>query len=196
MDKPIMELLETVSGADLLFAVLLIIGILILYFTQKDKIMKHLNKWREETNEEEDFHSLVYSLKDSIEQLGKEVRQNREDRDKELLQYRDDSRKIRDDMYKVMNSQSQDIKSLTKTVEKMEERNSKTKRAELKEKIERIYRECHPSMKCTDTQLEALKELIEEYEEHGGVNSFVHSLVESEMYTWEVIKRLGSDEVE
>ena len=73
----------------------------------------------------------------------------------------------------------------------MEERNSKTKRAEIKEKIERIYRECHPAMMCTDMQLEALKDLIEEYEEHGGVNSFVHSKVEPEMFEWQVIEMIS-----
>ena len=75
----------------------------------------------------------------------------------------------------------------------MQERNSKTKRAEIKEKIERIYRECHPSMTCTDMALETLKELIEEYEVHGGINSFVHSTVEPEMYEWKVIKKIRGD---
>lgn len=195
MDKSILELLETVSGADLLFTLFLIFALTVLALTQKNNIMKHLNKWRKTKNDEEDFHSLVYELKDSIEKLGKEVKQNQQDRDKELLQYRDDSRAIRDEMYKVMNTQSdrindqsRQIEKLTKIVVDMQEKNSKTKRAEIKEKIERIYRECHPSNKCTDMQLEALKELIEEYEEHGGLNSFVHSTVEPEMYEWEVIK--------
>lgn len=191
MDKSIMELLETVSVVDFLFALFLFFALTVLVITQKNKIMKHLNKWRKTKNEEEDFHSLVYELKNSIEELSKEVKQNQHNRDKELLQYRDDSRKIRDDMYKVMNNQSDQIKSLTKTVVAMKERNSKTKRAEIKEKIERIYRECHPAQKCTDMQLETLRELIEEYEEHGGVNSFVHSTVEPEMYGWQVIEMIS-----
>ena len=191
MNKSIMELLETVSVVDLLLAFFLIFALIVLVMTQKDKLMKHLNKWRKTKNEEEDFHSLVYELKKSIEDLSTKVEQNQINRDKELLHYRDDSRKIRDEMYKVMNSQSEQIKSLTDTVKTMEERNSKTKRAEIKEKIERIYRECHPNMTCTDMQLEALKDLIEEYEEHGGINSFVHTKVEPEMYEWQVIEMIG-----
>ena len=45
-------------------------------------------------------------------------------------------------------------------------------------------------MTCTDMQLETLRELIDEYEVHGGVNSFVHSTVEPEMVTWNKILRI------
>ena len=34
---------------------------------------------------------------------------------------------------------------------------------------------------------EALEGLIKQYEEHGGKNSFVHSIVEPEMQKWKVI---------
>ena len=147
-------------------------------------------------NKKEDFNKLVYDLKDSIEKLGKEVKQNQLNRDKELLQYRDDSRKIRDEMYKIMDGQAKDIKDLTKAMSEMREKDSKTRRAELKEKIEKLYRECHPCMSCTSMQLEVLKELIEEYEEHGGVNSFVHSIVEKEMYNWEIVDNVKVDSIE
>ena len=35
-------------------------------------------------------------------------------------------------------------------------------------------------------ELEALEDLIDTYESFGGKNSFVHSVVQKEMYTWEV----------
>lgn len=34
-------------------------------------------------------------------------------------------------------------------------------------------------------ELEALEDLIDEYESAEGKNSFVHSVVQKEMYTWE-----------
>ena len=193
MNKSIMELLEEISGVDLLLTLFLIIALIVLFLTQKEKFIKQLNKWRKTQNEEDNFHNLVYSMKDSIENLSKVVKQNQENRDKELLRYRDDSRKIREEMYKVMDSQSQSIDNITKVLAEMRESDSKTKRAEIKEKIERIYRECHPSMSCTDMQFEVLKELIEEYEEHGGINSFVHSTVEPEMYKWKTLKHIKED---
>ena len=190
MDKSVMELLNEVSGAELLIAILLIIALCVLVLTQKEKLSKQLNKWRTEKNEEEDFHALVYELKNSIEKLSKEVKENQENRDKELLHYRDDSRKIRDEMYKVMNNQSDSIRELKETVIKIQEKNSETKRAEIKEKIERIYRECTHEQVCTEMQFESLKDLIEQYEKHGGDNSFVHTTVQPEMYKWQVVKEV------
>lgn len=190
MDKSVMELLHEVSGAELLIAILLIIALCVLVLTQKEKLSKQLNKWRKKKNDEEDFHALVYELKNSIEKLSKEVKENQENRDKELLHYRDDSRKIRDEMYKVMNNQSDSIRELKETVLQIQEKNSETKRAEIKEKIERIYRECTHEQVCTEMQFESLKDLIEQYEKHGGDNSFVHTTVQPEMYKWQVVKEV------
>lgn len=186
----IMELLEKVSAVDLLFAIILVVTVCILLATQKKKILKWLNKWRKDKNEEEDFQTLVYSLKSSIEDLSKKVDQNQKNRDAELLKYRDDSRKIRDEMYREMREHSKSITNLTETVLKIQEKNSKTKRAEIKEKIERIYRECSPTQTCTDMAFETLRDLIEEYEEHGGDNSFVHTVVQKEMYKWKVVSEV------
>lgn len=193
MDSSLLELLTEVTLYDLIWALILLATFMVIVVTQKKRISKWLDKWRKDKNEEEDFNKLVYDLKDSIEKLSERVQKNQDDRDKELLRYRDDSRKIRDEMYKVMSNQSKSIETLNKKVDRMEERNSKTKRAELKEKIERIYRECHPTQTCTDMAFETLKDLIEEYEEHGGDNSFVHSKVEKEMYEWERVELVKGD---
>lgn len=193
MDNSVLELLQKVTLYDLIWSLLLISFIVGILVSQRRNISKWMNKWRKHKNEEEDFTKLVYELKDSIERLSKKVDKNQEDRNKELLQYREDSRKIRDEMYKVMNGQSEEIKNLTKTIATMQEKQSKTKRAELKEKIERIYRECSPTQTCTDMAFETLKELIEEYEEHGGTNSFVHSIVEKEMYTWNKVNKIKEE---
>lgn len=190
MDSSLLELLNEVTLYDLIIALILIVTLVILVTTQKKKISKVLDKWRKNKNEEEDFTKLVYSLKDDIEKLSNKVQQNQEERDKELLEYREDSNKIHKEMYDIINKHSKDIQSLLQTQNEMKEKEAKTKRAEFKEKIEKLYRECHPSMKCTDMQLEVLRELIEEYEEHGGVNSFVHSTVEPEMVEWEIIKQI------
>lgn len=190
MDESLLELLNEITLYDFTIAVSSVTFLVGVLASQKKKISKVLNKWRKDKNEEEDFQSLVYELKDSIERLDRTMRQNQKDRDNELLQYRDDSKAIREEIYKIMNSQAKEINALTEVVKGMRERESKSKRAEFKERIEKIYRECHPNMKCTDMQLEVLKELIEEYEEHGGDNSFVHSTVQIEMYEWEVVKHI------
>lgn len=165
MNDSLLELLTKVTIVDLIWSLSLIVLIVGILVSQKKKISKWLNKWRVNKNEEENFSKLVRKLDTSVAEIKKTV-----------------------------DNQSKEISALTKIVKDMQERNSKTKRAEIKEKIERIYSECHPAMTCTDMQFETLKELIEEYEVHGGMNSFVHSTVEPEMYTWKKIQRIKKGE--
>ena len=68
-----------------------------------------------------------------------------------------------------------------------EEKQNKRARAELKDKIRRSYQMYHESGKINDMEIEALEGLIESYEDARGDNSFVHSVVQKEMYTWERI---------
>lgn len=190
MNKSLFELLSKVTLFDLVWALALIIAVVCILMSQKKRISKLLDKWRKDKNNEENFEQLVYNLKDSVSALQTTMKQYQENRNSD----REDSRKIRDEMYKIINRQSRGIEKLTNIVVEMQKMNSKTKRAEIKEKIERIYRECHPTMTCTDMALETLKELIEEYEVHGGINSFVHSTVEPEMYKWKIIKKIVREE--
>lgn len=199
MDKSILELAQEVTGVQFIMALLFIIALIVLAMTQKQKLLKYLNKWRKTKNEEEDFHALVYGLKNSMIELGKKIEENRTERENERTHDREDSRKIREEMYKVMNKQSAQIEKQSEQIKELknitlgiQKKNSETKKAEIKEKIERIYRECHPAMTCTDMQLETLKELIDQYEKHGGANSFVHSTVQKEMYSWHVINEIKS----
>jgi ATP-dependent Lon protease len=67
-----------------------------------------------------------------------------------------------------------------------EEKENKRVQSEIKERIAQSYREYHRTQQISSIELEALEDLIETYEAHGGENSFVHSLVQKEMYTWEV----------
>ena len=168
MDNSLLELLSEVTLYDLIVALVLIVIVGGILASQKKKISKVFDKWRKNKNEEEDFHSLVYELKNSIETLSKEVKQNQE----------------------TMNVQSDSIAELKDIVIKMQEKNSETKRAEIKERIERIYRECTNEQICTEMQFESLKDLIEQYEKHGGDNSFVHTTVQPEMYKWQIVKEV------
>ena len=168
MNKSLLELLNNVTLLHFTCAIVLIVILAGIISSQKNKIFKRLNKWRKTKNDEEDFKSLVYNLRDSVKEINNSIEQIEKDR--------------------IKNCES--INNLTNIVVEMQKKNSKTKRAEIKEKIERIYSECHPAMTCTDMQFETLKELIEEYEEHGGNNSFVHSTVEPEMHSWRKINRI------
>lgn len=70
-----------------------------------------------------------------------------------------------------------------------EEKSNKREQAKLKDKIGQSYRYYHNVKKINDIEMEALEGLIASYEDCGGTNSFVHSLVQKEMYTWEKVDR-------
>lgn len=60
--------------------------------------------------------------------------------------------------------------------------------ANLKDRISRLYRECKDEKKWTKMQKDTMEDMIKSYElSPNGKNSFVHSVVQSEMYTWEII---------
>lgn len=67
-----------------------------------------------------------------------------------------------------------------------EKKENKRVQSEIKERIAQSYREYNRVKQISSMELEALEDLIETYEVHGGENSFVHSVVQKEMYTWEV----------
>ena len=70
-----------------------------------------------------------------------------------------------------------------------EEKENQRVQSEIKERIAQSYRYHHASNKITSMELESLEDLIATYEAHGGTNSFVHSVVQKEMYMWELIEQ-------
>lgn len=67
-----------------------------------------------------------------------------------------------------------------------EAKTNKRVQSDIKEKIAQSYRRYNISKKISRMELEALEDLIDTYENFGGQNSFIHSIVQKEMYTWEV----------
>ena len=69
-----------------------------------------------------------------------------------------------------------------------EKKENKRVQSEIKERIAQSYREYNKTKQISSMEREALEDLIETYESHGGENSFVHSVVQKEMYTWEEVE--------
>ena len=78
------------------------------------------------------------------------------------------------------------IGELQKSVDNMQKKSDMNKAAELRDRIGQSYRFHHQTGKITVIDKECLKDLIAAYSQFSD-NSFVHSLVEKEMETWEVI---------
>lgn len=186
MNKDLYNLLNTVKLVDVIATVglfVLIVGIII---TQRKKIKECMEHWRKKRNFEDSIIESINSLKENDRQLQKNI----DEVWGTMESARDTSKEIREEMYSDIKDISADLKIVTSKLDDMEKKNNLSKQADLKEKIEKLYRECHANMVCTDTAFETLKDLIADYERHGGVNSFVHSLVQPEMYTWDRIKTI------
>lgn len=78
------------------------------------------------------------------------------------------------------------VGDICKKLEEMEEKENKRVQSEIKERIAQSYRQYKETQHISSMELEALEDLIATYEAHGGDNSFIHSVVQKEMYTWEV----------
>lgn len=182
-NESLLKLMSEVKAVDFILAVILVFALYIVFKSQQDKINKYLNKWRKKENQKEDFKDLVFQTNENVKELSKHFQEHTRD-----------YQELKDNVYKRLDSQSEQIKELRDMTIEIQKKNSETKRAEIKEKIERIYRECTLAQTCTKMQFETLKDLIDQYEKHGGVNSFVHTNVLPEMYHWRQIDKLSNKE--
>lgn len=80
------------------------------------------------------------------------------------------------------------LQAMTDRQNHIELAGTKAEKNKLKDRIGQIYRCCHLEGKITKIQKTALLGLIENIEELGEHNSFVHETVQPEIETWEVIE--------
>lgn len=108
-------------------------------------------------------------------------------------EYRAEFNGVQNKIFESLNEMSTKIDDMQKSTderfEASEEKQNKRVQSEIKERIAQSYRRYNLSKKITKMELEALEDSINTYEEHGGDNSFIHSVVQKEMYSWEVIDK-------
>ena len=79
------------------------------------------------------------------------------------------------------------VENLTNKLDEMAKRDDESERRKLKDRIAQAYRSYHEKGSWTNMEREAFLGLIEDYESHGGKNSFVHDVCQPESYTWEIV---------
>lgn len=79
------------------------------------------------------------------------------------------------------------INILSRMMLESQEKADAAARARLKDKIGERYREYHEAGEWNNMEKEAFEDLIEDYEAHGGKNSFVHDICQVECHTWKLI---------
>ena len=147
-----------------------------------------------ETQHETDTTALHREIKESIDDLKKQMKEYSDNRvsdrkqsfaiQKELTEAQGKISKSVDRIFDKVATLKEDT---GRRFEESEAKQNRRVQAEIKDKIAQLYRRYHSTSTIKAIELESLKDLIRTYEEHGGENSFVHSLVEKEMYTWKVV---------
>lgn len=79
------------------------------------------------------------------------------------------------------------VDNLVSMLEIEQDKRKKRERARFKKDIKEIYQKCNLTKTISHMDLNTLEDLIAEYEEADGKNSFVHTVVQQEMYTWKEV---------
>lgn len=189
MEKLLTNFLEDINPMIVLVAFLIFIFVCWIIIKNRKIISELFNDlYHRKKNKEE----LLQTIKDNQSNI-KTIMENR-------IHDREQSLSIQKELTEAQNKLSESLSNISKKIDNMqrntderfkesERKNNKRIRAELKDKISQSYRYYHSLGKINDMELEALEDLIEEYESAEGQNSFVHSVVQKEMYTWEKISQ-------
>lgn len=155
-----------------------------------------------------DFFNHLYNRKKSREELLKTIHENQAEIKQIMenrLHDREQSFAIQKELTDAQKGLAESISAISDKIDDMqrstdrrfqesEQRTNKRIRAELKDKISQSYRYYHALGKINAMELEALEDLIEEYEAAKGTNSFIHTVVQKEMYTWKRPERNENEE--
>ena len=147
-----------------------------------------------ETQHKTDTTALHREIKESIDDLKKQMKEYSDNRVSDRKQSFAIQRELTEAQGKISKSVDRIFDKVAtlkedtdRRFEESEAKQNRRVQAESKDKIAQLYRRYHSTSTIKAIELESLKDLIRTYEEHGGENSFVHSLVEKEMYTWKVV---------
>lgn len=183
----IIDFVNTLPASAILIG-FIIFGAIIGWILSKRKDITDLwNSWYQSKKRKDELLNMLLNDHDRI---GKYEDNRKHDREQSFAiqkQLVDAQTKLADQMTEISNKIDENQKKTDERFQQSEERNNKRVRAELKNEISEIYRRHHRTGKITSMALEVLENLIEEYEEAKGDNSFVHSIVQKEMYSWEVV---------
>lgn len=163
------------------------------------KTSENLLLLQEKHNADEKF--LEKCLSDFVEESKKENEELRNEMKRFTQNRVDDREKSRNIQKELVDTQTEMSNRLTDIANKLdqmkrdtdvrfkisEEKQNKHVQSNIKEKIAKSYKRYHIAGKISQMELEALEDLISTYETYGGENSFVHSVVQKEMYTWEIV---------
>ena len=193
-----MEVLTTISLAQFLVVLVLLIGIGVVIYKFKDAIKEYLEDYRKKTNRKEEANN-------KINLLDREIKELREYHDKDMevfyskqMNYRQQSlnkqasieqhfseidKKI-DNLIVLINEQRKEINA-------QHEETRDIKKNELREKLLQMYRtytslDFNPEQELSEMEADVFWDLFKDYEKLGG-NGFMHNTVKPAMQALKVV---------
>ena len=157
--------LAGISALDFILTIIAIVAVISFIVALSIKGYKLLEKYRRLKNESEEREEKIQHYEENIKTLTQISEQQKEDIAK-------------------LNEKMNTVFAMLIEIRNHDDDN---RRASLKDRISQAYRHYHDKKKWTKIDKETLEGLISSYESCGGTNSFVHELVQKEMYTWEVV---------
>lgn len=171
--------IENISPSAFIVCCILLFLIINWFISKKDFFIETWNKFYERRKRKEE---LLQMLVDDHKRI-KEYEKNR-------IHDREQSFQIQKQLIESQQQLDFSLAELKQHLISMEEKQNKKTRADLKDKIRRSYQVYHERGEWNDMEKESLEGLIEEYECAAGTNSFVHDIVQPEMYTWKLVERI------
>lgn len=190
MTDLLFQYLSTISPRTIMTA--LAVAALVFWYILKNHhtITDLLNRFYDNKKNKENLLNTIHENQAEIRQL---MENRLHDREQSLAIQKEltDAQKELAGSIAVISDKLDDMQRNTDArFKESEQKNNKRIRAELKDKISQSYRYYHSLGRINDMELDALEDLIAEYEAADGSNSFVHSVVQKEMYTWEKVDRM------
>lgn len=182
MNEAVLNKLSEVNLATLVVIVILVVILLKFLDPIYDKIKNYIiSKYKKDVKDKNNDDTLV--------DLKKRMSEYEENRVNDRKQSFKIQKELTDAISEIADKLNELCEITDKRFNESLERENKRVRAELKDRISQYYMMYHETGEWTLMQKEALEDLIEEYEAAGGKNSFVHSKVQLEMYTWKTIDK-------
>ena len=200
-----MDVLATISLAQFVVIVGIIIAVAVCVYKFKDEIKEFLEDYRAKANRKEEIMNKINQI-DHFDEEIQELRTYHDNDIKQLKDYHDKDMEAMHDRQLGYRQQSLDkqahieehfteidskIDGLIAMINAQHEENREIKKNELREKLMNLYRfhtslEKNPEQEWTEVEAEVFWNLFNDYEKLGG-NGFMHNTVKPAMKKLKVV---------
>lgn len=188
-NKYIVHHLHEVTAYDFFLKIAIVIAIIGAIIGLGFRAWQVLERYRKAINEIEKKNNLIEEHEENIDDLQEadsKLKQSLEEIHSQHVADMKDLQKVDDKLRTEFDRVYDKIEEISGQINKMQERNDSRERADIKSHISSLYQRFHEKQCWNYMEKEAMEDLIASYEECGGSNSFVHEVVQKEMYTWTV----------